>query len=95
MHTPGPWTVKADQMNTYIVADVQQTGGVTHWSAIASMDEDDQQGQADAKLIAAAPDLLAALRRTQALLFLRTDASDEESMAALRDALDAIAKAQG
>jgi hypothetical protein len=40
-------------------------------------------------------DLLAALRRTQALLFLRTDASDDEAMATLRDALAAIAKAQG
>jgi hypothetical protein len=97
MHTPGPWEfdgdyVWAESIKGYVAdpqtEDILSGEHVAHSKAAA-------QWRANAKLIAAAPDLLAALRRTQALLFLRTDASDDEAMDALREALAVIAKAQG
>jgi hypothetical protein len=91
-HTPGPWTAKPTPASSYFDWSVEAKSGPGRVMSIGVMTDNTV---ADAKLIAAAPDLLAALRRTQALLFLRTDASDDEAMATLRAALAAIAKAQG
>lgn len=50
--TPGPWTVEKFQDNLGINAGEGRVAWVSF---------DDEQGQADARLIAAAPDLLSAL----------------------------------
>ena len=53
-HTPGPWTLKHfDECQTVVIGD-----GVT--LAIVSVGEGRPNGEANARLIAAAPELLAA-----------------------------------
>ena len=59
-HTPGPWTVKGRKMEARIYGNVE--GGpvavvpyVTEWAS-------NQYDEANARLIAAAPELLAALQ---------------------------------
>lgn len=53
-HTPGPWKIGRN-----IIGVRDETGFKRH---IAAVLWDDEQGKADARLIAAAPDLLEALR---------------------------------
>lgn len=86
-HTPGPWMLDpAHPLMVYCgdalgsrVADLSQPGHGIPWA----------QEEANARLIAAAPDLLAACRR------LRSVINDHVSLADV-DALDsAIAKAEG
>lgn len=99
-HTPGPWRV--GRTHGAVVTDVEHPGV---WS-----DEENKQGyggflvcesvrsQANANLIAAAPDLLAALKktRTQAYGAIVASGSDPEYAAiAVSDADAAIAKAEG
>ena len=81
-HTPGPWTVEAYDLvlaNGLRVADCKVSG--------ASLDET----AANARLIAAAPDLLEALERLADSDFVR-DAIGEGNLEA---AYAAIAKARG
>ena len=54
-HTRGPWRIRAER---YRFIRVTATGG-----GIAHLDTTDGEGMANARLIAAAPDLLAALSR--------------------------------
>ncbi len=57
-HTPGPWEyVQGDERNPYNAGIYGQSGRLIHLSAAMS-DED----KANARLIASAPDLLAALK---------------------------------
>lgn len=81
-HTPGPWTVRLSELfdGHYIVSEVEDR----------SPDEDEDY--ANARLIAAAPDLLAAAK-------FAADALDDHVGDAVRRSvytlLDAIAKAEG
>jgi hypothetical protein len=99
-HTPGPWAVEDPifQQLTIVEADKQ----TYEWRFIASVDlvpyaEDDRpisvgEATANARLISAAPDLLAALQAVD--LARHTDAGDDWQRATdLTDA--AIAKATG
>ena len=90
-HTPGPWRVTAAPLNP---------GVSTRWIEVYSVDPEDdvaqatggnlKTAQANARLIAAAPDLLAA-----ALAMQCADVTTDEIERA-RDLLDeAIAKAKG
>lgn len=81
-HTPGPWTVSQPSGN-YITAP---TGGIAALTYGAT--------KADAHLIAAAPDLLAALENLT-VLFDRIDRSGATNKAAYNDAIAAITKAKG
>lgn len=55
-HTPGPWTVEDDGGGPYIMAGKEDiVSGVAPW-------KDDDKAHANAQLIAAAPDLLEALK---------------------------------
>lgn len=94
-HTPGPWVV--DDPNSHLVAVLKD--GVYHyvancapgnWSATV---RDNDEIDANAALIAAAPDMLAALIQARARLVSLMLALDE------KDAFDriraAIAKAEG
>lgn len=98
MHTPGPWTTgkngddcapgHAICHGPYVIAKVYERGypiasGGTGWAP---------ESQADAHLIAAAPDLLATLKTLVGLL---NDDLQEEAAAAWDAAVAAIAKAEG
>jgi predicted component of type VI protein secretion system len=84
-HTPGPWTAMPCPCGHKSCADAVVEPGVVRLQGACSMD--------DARLIAAAPDLLAALR----VMVLRHEArtSRVARLAALDIARAAIAKAEG
>lgn len=89
-HTPGPWTVRNDFKlpKTYVCS----TDGLK----VARMMWDTKDGESNARLIAAAPDLLWALR--YAAMFISYSEALSESKGAkdvLRVLDSAIAKAEG
>jgi type VI protein secretion system component VasF len=57
-HTPGPWRIEEDESGLYIRMD--ELGDCDEYLAIYASPNPEQR-QADARLIAAAPSLLAAL----------------------------------
>ncbi len=84
-YAPGPWTVGVDAEylpGMTVIRELNNPGG----RVIAALDSNDEQDAANAHLIAAAPDLLAALT---ALVRLPLDTGNVEA------ALRAIAKAEG
>lgn len=94
-HTPGPWhchhwPAAAPELNT-----ARESAFVVKARRISSLAESD----ADARLIAAAPDLLPALREAADLIAWQADHSTGEHKARLRGAMvrarAAIAKAEG
>lgn len=98
-HTPGPWKIDQDGENFTIDAD--GAFGPNRWSAVAlctannlgSRPITEEEASANARLIAAAPDLLAAIRET-VRRFDENDATDAlEAVDTLLRA--AIAKAEG
>jgi len=72
-HTPGPWNVEADQENAHLhpcyqyrfITAGNEDGGT--WEIVARMPDAPNQ-EANARLIAAAPELLAALKGISAAL---------------------------
>ena len=89
-HTPGPWAVVDDYGMAFEIES--RTSGVARVSTA------DVRAEANARLIAAAPDMLAALLETQSLIAAWRDGGDVD--AALEElkyrAIDtAIAKATG
>jgi hypothetical protein len=82
-HTPGPWSVRFENRATYIV-----TAGNVIVSAIINVPGGDREqdgiNEANARLIAAAPDLLTALRE----LVAAHDSGDGRAM------LEAVAHAR-
>jgi hypothetical protein len=81
-HTPGPWRTRNVDDHMYLDADT--------WDAFARVvvvvdDEPDPEGEANARLIAAAPEMLEALK----------EAVDDLRGPAETKALAAIAKAEG
>lgn len=105
-HTPGPWSLEADRMHfdtlsTVVAGErrkskgidqqmIVQVGGWAGW----------KEQEANARLIAAAPDLLAAAKEL-AENFLRDELDDpelcfsERHHNAVHSLFDAIAKAEG
>ena len=81
-HTQGPWTVSQPSGN-YIDTPTGSVAALTYGAV-----------KADAHLIAAAPDLLAALENLT-VLFDRIDRSGATNKAAYNDAIAAITKAKG
>ena len=104
-HTPGPWSASApdgsyhDVIRIFVDADPEGVAPVAicpqRQSAIMSVmsgqKNDTTEAAANGRLIAAAPDLLAALR----LLVKQNGAFEQVTAAALNEARDAIAKASG
>ena len=92
-HTPGPWYVGSgtyEGRNIYSVASVTDDDGFTYQPIVASAEDDGIKcWDANARLIAAAPDLLEALQNLSGAL----DAVAYG--AALAQARTAIAKATG
>ena len=83
-HTPGPWEVHSRQP-TFIRAN----GGRKHIASTASLG-DDEESRANSWLIAAAPELLAALTQ-----FLDQEGNPPENTGEWREVLRVIAKATG
>lgn len=88
-HTPGPWHVEARGVNLTVIFAGSAKG--TRASPCLIMDGDESEREANARLIAAAPDLLAACK--DALFHLEGDSycADIEIQACIA----AIAKAEG
>lgn len=106
-HTPGPWDVE-DPMGADIGLSIVQAGLKTYeWEFIAMVHKSEEgeermgrqrfispkEQEANARLISAAPDLLAALR--QALHCLEGNQHTPTGTARYERALAAIAKAEG
>ncbi len=102
-HTPGPWEVVRTPNGypcqiTATAGDPRKPGGicdVTRWASISVPSS--AEGEANARLIAAAPDMLAALKDCRAYLagFMNVKAHGNGPIVALAAADAAIAKAEG
>lgn len=91
-HTPGPWSLRMTgwQTNPAAIYSPRRPGAVACIPARTSVPLDEQS--ANARLIAAAPDLLAALSN----IILSSDANCGDSLAnAIEAARAAITKAKG
>ena len=62
-HTPGPWTVADELVKSLVVIDGATRAPVAMVVALDRSTAPDMEGRANARLIAAAPDLLAAAER--------------------------------
>ena len=87
-HTPGPWTFGHWGNDFWVGTEPSGlTGKVAR--VIWGMGEDVEEGRENARLIAAAPELLAACR------YIVDAGETADEMKAVEMALDAIAKAEG
>ena len=66
-HTPGPWNVGDDSPNEYEGPTVENIDTVIAVIPIDDINDSSPEERANARLIAAAPDLLAALEQLKAL----------------------------
>jgi hypothetical protein len=94
-HTPGPWKVYrySDSQNA-----PQWTVGTEGGTRIADNLErglPQDEAQANASLIASAPDLLGALRRLLDCPCCNEDDQEDETCEAIEKAIDALTKAEG
>ena len=93
--TPGPWYVGSgtyEGRNIYSVASVTDDEGFTYQPIVASAEDDGIDcWDANARLIAAAPDLLEALK----WMVLRTEEGGYSDGKCLEEARAAIARATG
>lgn len=94
MHTPGPWRFQQDGHEPYWSVDMPFTDGSGRYGAYNAMV---YTTEADARLVAAAPELLAALKNCRDWLVNICDSSKLESAERgfLEQATVAIAKAEG
>lgn len=100
-HTPGPWTIADDNgIDIGIIARKQGKGG--QMVAMATVDEDvpqdDDERLSNARLIAAAPDLLAACKIAEGAFGALASVNNLPSgwhMSVVVQLLAAIAKAEG
>jgi hypothetical protein len=108
-HTPGPWELVPEsddhEGSLFVVSEYEVKNGCAsaHWIAECDLQEDEGQNRANARLIAAAPDLLEAATEMLTELRRLRDSSpaewDELVDVGLCNAWDgikaAIAKAEG
>lgn len=87
-HTRGPWTTHTNQKSFGIYDDSGAVVATVYWSPITH-----ERRTADARLIAAAPDLLEALRKASDILHLINNDGEYTEECAIARA--AIAKAEG
>ena len=93
-HTPGPWTAVANPTcyEWEIRRDEDDPG--TYLATVIGREDTSDTDEANARLIAAAPDLLLQLQRLERIARDTIDA-DGALIAACDNALAAIAKAEG
>jgi hypothetical protein len=90
-HTPGPWRAERDPRGDFRI--VYNDKG--NWLAEVHSDGEPEVAEADARLIAAAPELLAALKRAKdAIEFYGLDDFDSTSEEELEAIDAAITKAE-
>lgn len=99
-HTPGPWEIRRSQSGyPYQIRapHIQDAPGaiidVTRWGSISMPSS--EEGEANARLISATPDLLEALRNCLSLVELKFGNTDQTGNAAIEQAKAALAKATG
>lgn len=92
MHTPGPWFTSQPHGTIYIEARLQ--GSTLQEIASCGPTETPEQREANARLIAAAPELLEALEDLYEA-YGRSTASDDWNAEATRKAAAAIQRAGG
>ena len=63
LHTPGPWHTKRDGFSTVYVEASIGGGWIQEVAACGPTEKGSEQQEANAKLVAAAPELLEALKR--------------------------------
>lgn len=94
-YTPGPWRIEPDFQGFIIVGRPKwgaiRCGVEGEWD-VAEIDTDGEDDEANAHLIAAAPELLEAL---EGLLDLSSESGEIDRRLAFKDARAAIAKAKG
>lgn len=90
-HTPGPWGIKFDEFDDawHVTPDGLEPPKFGEWSPICVLGAYHENEEANARLIAAAPDLLSACKE---LLF---DAFEDVHPQAVKKARAAIKKAEG
>ena len=88
-HTPGPWTVR--DHGGYIEVETPDEPTVAHFGSLSFDGADHDWALANARLIAAAPELLAALKAMAD----RAEWYGDEDADSLCGARAAIAKAEG
>ena len=88
-HTPGPWIVRNIATRYHYIGPANDSGAPSFAAVFGEFHASEDQTAANARLISAAPDLLAALRECLACEFAVTD------KAAIAQARAAIAKATG
>lgn len=94
-HTPGPWHVENDD-DFYVLMDtLAATGDDQHMYVYAAPGTRPEQREADALLIAAAPDLLAACEYLTTLFVADINSDGLWLEEAYDRASEAIAKARG
>lgn len=93
-HTPGPWKFQQDGNEPYWSVDMPFTDGSGRYGACNAMVYTTEE---DARLVAAAPELLAACREAaSAITYLLSNDDDDQNYAdTLNTLAAAIAKAQG
>ncbi len=91
-HTPGPWRTKREGFSTVYVEARIDGGLIQEVAACGPTEAGLEQQEANARLIAAAPELLEALR---GIMKLDEDLCSEGAIEALDKASAAIAKATG
>ena len=111
-HTPGPWDIRegfrSDTWEVFPTRGAPPDDGFSAWAELATVvadynDDDMSEGEANARLIAAAPELLAALQALDLLIDFNDDEIGtvwmfddiSEMRAAIELANLAIAKATG
>ena len=90
-HTPGPWT----NSNGTIMAPAGKVAEAGNPGYDGFAAESEHEAIANARLIAAAPDLLAALTHAEVMLSIMADPADASSVAVRDAARAAIARATG
>lgn len=94
-HTPGPWIFFADLPSTGPNWHVVTTANKMRVIANVHIDPGSTMDQVNANLIAAAPDLLEALQKCEALLSAVAAGLNREPSAVTLNARAVIAKAKG
>lgn len=89
MHTPGPWTAGRAIPEDNVVSRIVRAGD-DHIALVMDLEDAAQEAADNARLIAAAPDLLAALQWALSQI---EDSLDPDHQAALESARAVVARA--
>lgn len=94
-HTPGPWNAVKSQPRIYWIDAHEQPCAYGHIATVFEGGKDPDENAANARLIAAAPDLLAALEALVDDTEHRDHDCGDEEWCPVHKARAAIAKARG